>query len=104
MFDLWNPASGSLDAIVEAAEAIDAMRPAGSEPIQVVQRLFTEPPFVVPGLAPMTVDELSEGVRAARDAGVAHVVVDTGFTTRVESPDDWARFPDLLAPLLDASC
>jgi len=31
------------------------------------------------------------------------VVVDTGFTTEVTSPDDWARFPDRLAPILDAA-
>jgi hypothetical protein len=104
MFDLWNPASGALDVIMETAATIDAMRPEGSEPIQVVQRIFTEPPFVVPGLAPMTIDELCDAVRTARKAGVAHVVVDSGFTTQVESPDDWARFPDLLAPLLDAIC
>ena len=34
------------------------------------------------------------------EAGIAHVVVDTGFTTEVTSPDDWATFPDRLAPLL----
>jgi hypothetical protein len=27
-------------------------------------------------------------------------LVDTGFTTAVRSPDDWASFPDQLAPLL----
>jgi IMP dehydrogenase len=36
------------------------------------------------------------------DAGVDCVVIDTGFTTEVASPDDWARFPDRLAPVLDA--
>jgi probable F420-dependent oxidoreductase len=100
LFDMWNPASGSIEQIVQTAAAIDAMRPERAAPIGVVQRLFTEPPFVVPGLAPLTVGQMADAVRAARDAGIAHVVVDTGFTTAVRSPDDWASFPDQLAPLL----
>lgn len=100
MFDLWNPASGSLEQITETAAAIDAMRPDGAAPIQVVQRIFTEPPFVVPGLEPMTVGQVAESVRAAKAAGVDHVVVDTVFTTQVNSPDDWSSIPDTLAPVL----
>ena len=100
MFDLWNPASGSLEQITETAAAIDAMRPDGAAPIQVVQRIFTEPPFVVPGLEPMTVGQVAESVRAAKAAGIDHVVVDTVFTTQVNSPDDWSSIPDTLAPVL----
>ncbi len=100
MFDLWNPASGSLEQITQTAAAIDAMRPEGVAPIQVVQRIFTEPPFVVAGLEPMTVVQIADAARAARDAGIAHVVVDTGFTSQVDSPDDWATMPDRLAPVL----
>lgn len=102
MFDLWNPASGSIEQIMETAATIDAMRPVGSAPIEVVQRVFTEPPFVVPGLEPMTIDQIAGAVRAARDAGIKHVVVDTVFTTQVESPEDWATMPDELAEILDA--
>jgi probable F420-dependent oxidoreductase len=102
MFDLWNPASGSIDQIMQTAAEIDAMRPEGAAPIEVVQRVFTEPPFIVPGLEPLTVDQIGEAVRAARDAGIAQVVVDTVFTTQVESPEDWANMPDQLVPVLEA--
>ena len=57
MFDMWNPASGSIE-------------------------------------------QISEAVLAARDAGIAHVVIDTVFTRTVESPQDWATMPDKLAPVL----
>jgi len=100
MFDLWNPASGSLAQLTDAAAAIDAMRPAGRPPIQVVQRIFTEPPFVVPGLEPMTVDQLCAAVVAAKQAGIAHVVIDTAFTTEVASPVDWAALPDRLSAVV----
>jgi probable F420-dependent oxidoreductase len=103
LFDVWNPASGSIEQIMATAAEIDARRPSPLRPIQVVQRIFTEPPFVVEGLGPMTIDQMAEAVRAARDAGVAHVVVDTGFTTQVSDPDEWTTFPDRLAPLLDAA-
>ena len=103
MFDMWNPASGSIEQIMATAAEIDVLRPSHLPPIRVVQRIFTEPPFVVEGLQPMTVEQMAEAVRAARSAGVAHVVVDTGFTTQVTDPDEWAGFPDRLAPLLDAA-
>ena len=102
LFDMWNPASGSLEQIMQTAATIDAMREPGARPIEVVQRIFTEPPFVVPGLEPMTIDQLTGAVRAARDAGIAHVVIDSVFTTQVESPDDWATMPNALAPVLQS--
>ncbi len=102
LFDIWNPASGSVEQLMATAAEIDAMRPAGAPSIEVYQRVFTEPPFVVPGLAPKSVDELCEAVVTAREVGVAHVIVDTAFTTEVTSPDDWATFPERLAPVLSA--
>jgi probable F420-dependent oxidoreductase len=102
MFDIFHPASGSIEQILAAKAEIDAQRPAGAAPIDVIQRLFTEPPFVVPGLEPLTLDAMADAVGAARAAGFSQVVIDTGFTTEVESPDDWLKFPDRLAPLLSA--
>jgi probable F420-dependent oxidoreductase len=103
LFDIWNPASGTLGQIADTRREIDEMRAGGRPPIRVIQRIFTEPPFVVPGLAPLTVDQMCDAVRSAKAGGIDHVVVDTGFTTRVSGEDDWAAFPDRLAPLLDAA-
>ena len=102
MFDIWNPASGTLDQIAATRAEIDAMRPAERPPIRVVQRIFTEPPFEVPGLEAMSVDQMCAAALAARDAGIDHLVVDTGFTTQVASEQDWAELPDRLAPVLAA--
>ena len=103
LFDIWNPASGSVDQLVESAALIDGMRPPGRAPIEVYQRVFTEPPFHAPGVSPNSIDELAAAVAAARAAGFAHVIVDTAFTTEVRSPDDWVAFPARLAPILDAA-
>ena len=102
MFDIWNPASGTVEQIVETRAQIDAMRPEGAPPIEVYQRVFTEPPFVVAGVGPKSVDDLAESVRAARDAGFTQLIIDTAFTTEVASPDDWIAFPKRLAPVLSA--
>ena len=101
---MWNPASGSIEQIMATAAEIDAHATVtaaarsrscnGSSPSL---RSSSQ------GLEPMTVDQMADAVRAARDAGIAHVVVDTGFTTQVADPDDWVTFPDRLAPLLDAA-
>lgn len=102
MFDIWNPASGSVEEIRTTAALIDQRRPPGRAPIQVMQRIFTEPPFVVPGLAPLTVGQLQTAVRDAAQAGFAEVIIDTAFTTEVRSPQDWIDVPARLAPALAA--
>ncbi len=103
LFDIWNPASGTPEQIAAAVEQINAVRPTDRPPIGVIHRLFTEPPFIVPGVEPLTLDGLAEAVGRARDAGFCHVIIDTSFTTEVESPQDWIDFPARLAPLLDTN-
>jgi hypothetical protein len=101
-FDIFNPASGTVDQILESVAAINSMRGPDTASIEVMQRIFTEPPFQVAGLAPLSVDAMQAAVAAAAAAGFSEVIIDTAFTTTVHSPDDWVRFPDLLAPVLDA--
>ena len=38
----------------------------------------------------------------SNEAGASHVVVDTVFTSQVNTVDDWATMPDKLAPVLEA--
>ena len=103
LFDIWNPASGTPEQIAAAVEQINAVRPTDRPPIGVIHRLFTEPPFIVPGVEPLTLDGLAEAVGRARDAGFCHVIIDTSFTTEAESPQDWIDFPARLAPLPDTN-
>jgi probable F420-dependent oxidoreductase len=102
-FDIFNPASGSIDQILETVAAINALRTPEQGPIDVMQRIFTEPPFVVPGLEPLTVDAMQASIAAARAAGFRAVIIDTAFTTEVHSPADWVTFPRRLAAVLDAA-
>lgn len=102
MFDIWNPASGTIEAIVETRAQIDEMRGASKAPIAVKQRIFTEPPFLAPGLTPMSVEQMTDAVLSAREAGIDEVIIDSAFSTTVQSPQDWADFPDQLAAVLQA--
>lgn len=102
-FDIWNPASGTLEQILETAAGMQQQRPAGRDPLDVYWRLFVEPPVLVAGLRTATVDQLAESVGRARDAGVASVIVDANFDSTIGSPEAWADLPKRLAPLLDAA-
>jgi hypothetical protein len=71
--------------------------------LQVYWNLFVQPPVQVANLRSLTVDELADMVAAARAAGLEGVIVDANFWSEVERPEDWARVPDLLAPLVSAA-
>jgi probable F420-dependent oxidoreductase len=102
-FDIWNPASGTLEQHLEMFEQLAAMRPAGMKPLELYRRLFTTPPVQVANLRTVGVDELCEEVAKSRAAGVATVIVDTNFDPALDSTDRWAHVPRTLAPLLDAA-
>ena len=102
-FDIWNPASGTLEQILETAGRLQEQRPAELAPLEVYWRLFVEPPVLVANLRPVTVDELAESVAQAKAAGLASVIVDANFDTTIDSPQAWAELPTRLAPLLDAA-
>jgi probable F420-dependent oxidoreductase len=102
-FDIWNPASGTLDQILETRQQLQTMRPAGRAPLLVYWNLFVQPPVQVANLRTLSVDELVELVAGAREAGLDGVMVDANFWSAVDSAEAWAGIPDLLAPLVAAA-
>jgi probable F420-dependent oxidoreductase len=103
LFDIWNPASGTLESHLRTAERLAALRPADRAPLEIYWRLFTEPPVEVANLRTLGVDELCVEVSRAAAAGIDQVIVDTNFWSEIDSPDAWAGVPDRLAPLLAAA-
>jgi probable F420-dependent oxidoreductase len=103
LFDVWNPASGTVDQIVRQRAEIDAMRAPDQPPIDVIQRIFPEPPFLGAGLAVLGIREIAAAVAAAGDAGIDHVIIDTSFVRDVDSPDAWAEIPRKYASLVTGS-
>jgi probable F420-dependent oxidoreductase len=102
-FDIWNPASGTLETHLETLATLAELRPAGMAPLQLYRRLFTTPPVEVANLRTASVEDLCKEVADSRDAGVATVIIDTNFDPSLDSAEKWAGVPATLAPLLDAA-
>jgi probable F420-dependent oxidoreductase len=102
-FDIWNPASGTLEQHLETFEKLNGMRTADQAPLTMCWNLFTEPPVIVANLQPLSVDELCVEVAAAAAAGVEAVSIDANFELAFSSPKEWLALPDRLAPLLEAA-
>jgi probable F420-dependent oxidoreductase len=102
-FDIWNPASGTLEQILEIAGRLQEQRPPDKAPLEVYWRLFVEPPVLVANLRPVSVDELVEDVTRAKEAGIASVIVDANFDKAIDAPQAWAELPQRLARLVDAA-
>ena len=102
-FDIWNPASGTLEQHLEMFGQLAEMRPSGLAPLELYRRLFTVPPVQVANLRTVGVDELCEEVAASRAAGVDAIIVDTNFDPDLDSTQRWVDVPRTLAPLLDAA-
>ncbi len=102
-FDIWNPASGTLEQHLETLARLNAKRDPALAPLTMCWNLFTEPPIIVANLRPLSVDELCEQVAAAARAGVAAVSIDANFELAFASPADWVALPDRLAPVLQAA-
>lgn len=102
-FDIWNPASGTLEQHLETYARLGAMRPPGLSPLELYWYLFVQPPVEVANLRTLTIDELTEHVADARAAGVDAVMVDANFWSEIDSAERWAAVPDRLAPILSAA-
>lgn len=102
-FDIWNPASGTLEQHLEVFAQLAEMRPTGMPPLELYRRLFTTPPVEVANLRTASVDELYEEVAKSRAAGVSEIIIDTNFDPNLDSTERWVDVPRTLAPLLEAA-
>lgn len=102
-FDIWNPASGTLEQHLETFAELAQMRPAHLAPLGMCWNLFTDPPVQVANLQPLNVDQLCELVAQAAAAGVDAVSIDANFEAGLVSEAEWLAVPDRLAPVLDAA-
>ena len=103
-FDIWNPASGTLEQHLQTFAELGAMRPADLAPLGLHWNLFTQPPVEVANLRTLSVDELVDQVAQAAATGVVDLVsIDTNFDVTVDSPDAWRTVPDRLLPVLEAA-
>ena len=102
-FDIWNPASGTLEQHLETLATINEMRDSSLAPLTMCWNLFTDPPVIVANLQPLSVDQLCEEVAAAAAAGVEAVSIDANFELAYSSPEEWLALPKKLALVVEAA-
>ena len=103
-FDIWNPASGTLEQHLEMFG--DCCSECGRRqlPLELYRRLFTVPPVEVANLRPRGLTTCAPRSRApARRAWSTTVMVDTNFDPALDSAPRLGRGTRTLAPLLDAA-
>lgn len=98
-FDLWNPGSLPIPTVRQMLDGINAQRPAGKPPVDVIYRVALES---TAGKR-MTVDEVAERTAEVRDAGMEGVIVETNFVSEIDSPAAWLAQLAALEPVLKAA-
>jgi probable F420-dependent oxidoreductase len=98
-FDLWNPGSLPIDTVAHLLGTINAQRPVGREPVDVIYRAAMES---TAGRR-MSVAELAERTREVAAANWEGVIIETNFCAEIDSPAVWLNILTSLAPVLQAA-
>lgn len=99
-FDIWNPALGTPASVREQFDQLNAKRAPGRAPLRLFYETFVQYPFEMPGLPEPGVDTLVAVVGEAVEAGVEELIIESNFWREINSPEIWAKVPDLLSPVL----
>nr|WP_223204661.1 TIGR03619 family F420-dependent LLM class oxidoreductase [Gordonia jinghuaiqii] len=98
-FDLWNPGSIPIDAVVAGLDGINAQRPEGKAPVGAIYRMAQQS---TSGKR-LTVDEMTVRVEECVTAGLDGVIVETNFCDEITSPGEWLDVLANLKALVDAA-
>jgi len=102
LFDIWNPARGNPAELADKVQELNAQRSADQLPLRLYYRSFAQRPTHRPGDVVAGVEGVVEDVRAAAVSGVEEVIIEGNFWEVADSPDAWARMPELLLPAVEA--
>ena len=98
-FDLWNPGSMPIDAVIATLDGINAQRPAGKEPIGAIYRMAQQSTSG----ARLSIDEMTTRTEECTAAGLEGVIVETNFCDEITSAAKWLEVLSNLKPLVDAA-
>lgn len=99
LFDLWNPGSLPIDTVRQMLDTINAQRPAGRDPVDVIYRVAVES---TAGKR-MSVAEIAERTREVGEADWEGVIIETNFCAEIDKPAVWLDLLTGLAPVLEAA-
>ncbi|MEU3474140.1 MULTISPECIES: TIGR03619 family F420-dependent LLM class oxidoreductase [Nocardiaceae] len=101
LFDIWNPSSGSPEALLEQLETMRELRSEDASPIRLFLRSYLQRPTDDVGSGGQGIDGVRTDIRTALAAGAEHLIVEPNFWDEMRSPNDWVDAPARLAVLLD---
>jgi probable F420-dependent oxidoreductase len=99
LFDLWNPGSLPIETVSQMLATINAQRPAGRDPVDVIYRVAVES---TAGKR-MSVVEIAERTREVGEADWEGVIIETNFCAEIDKPAVWLDLLTGLAPVLEAA-
>lgn len=112
--DAWNPAGAPPEMVMAGLAALNELAGEyGRGPLGHYMRVFANP--TMPGIEPWhggffgpmswsgTAEEMRPRVEEARDAGIGHVIIETGFWEPCPGPQSWIDQVEFFAPLVDAA-
>ena len=100
LFDIWNPSSGTADALREQLDAMAAQRPADRAPVRLYLRSYLQRPTDPVGSGGQGLDGVAADLETAVAVGADHFIIECNFSDDIRSSDDWAAMPERLAPLI----
>ncbi|MGA4790860.1 TIGR03619 family F420-dependent LLM class oxidoreductase [Nocardia sp. AB354] len=97
-FDLWNPGSMPIDAVVTSLATVNARRPTGKPPVGAIYRMAQES---TAGKR-LSVDEMTLRAEECVAAGLDGIIVETNFCSEIDSPAQWLNILGALEPVVNS--
>ncbi|WP_020106965.1 TIGR03619 family F420-dependent LLM class oxidoreductase [Nocardia sp. 348MFTsu5.1] len=103
LFDIWNPSSGTSEALLEQLDTMREMRPAGRDPVRLFLRSYLQRPTDAVGSGGQGIEGVRGDIRTAVAAGAEQFIIEINFWDEMRSAHDWAQAPARLASLLETA-
>ncbi|KQU07164.1 LLM class F420-dependent oxidoreductase [Rhodococcus sp. Leaf7] len=103
LFDIWNPSSGTPEALLDQLATMAGMRPDGADPVRLFLRSYLQRPTDAVGSGGHGIEGVQGDLRTALAAGAEQLIVELNFWDEMDSAAHWAEAPSRLAVLLETA-
>lgn len=100
LFDIWNPSSGTEEALQAQLDTMASMRAETARPVRLFLRSYLQRPTDAVGSGGQGIDGVANDVRTAIATGAEQLIVELNFWDEMRSVADWVDAPARLAVLL----
>jgi probable F420-dependent oxidoreductase len=103
LFDIWNPSSGTAEALQEQLDTMAGLRAGDAAPVRLFLRSYLQRPTDAVGSGGHGIEGVRGDLRTAVEAGAEQFIVEINFWDEMRSTQDWADAPARLASLLETA-